>query len=190
MSPMSDGPSRERGWVGPVGAVPATAVAIAPLVLLAAALVFDLQSQRSGQQFLYARGGFVLSLMGLACGLLAGLLLALRLTPPRARPTPSRNLVAVLVLLVAALACFAVRLAARWEDSLVPVPVWVLVVELIAQVGSVACVVYGVRCDQPSVAGVGRDTPDGAPGDEDDGPADPTGAEARHEREGGDTSPE
>ncbi len=109
-----DAPQR-TGWVQ---ATHSSALAAA-ITLLGAAVAFDVTSTRADDQFIYARGAFTLTKLGLAVGILAVVLLVVELASWPQGGTRRQGLVHLAAMDVTIL-WFALRYLDRRSAPLVP----------------------------------------------------------------------
>jgi|GEM_PF-4785790 len=119
--------------------IAAVAVTV-PVTLLTAATVSDLQSQRTGDQFVFATGGFYLALAGVLAGVAATVVVASRLGRVGRGTAAFRQGRTALLLIDAALIWFGVACLRRVGSTSVPVPIWMLALSGLA----VACLIAAV----------------------------------------------
>lgn len=127
--------------------LPPSVVTASVITLFATGTAFDVQSQRSGDQLVYARAGYLLVLGGLVVGVAAVLVLvaSLSLLDRRGRAFIGgrRALGGLDLLLVWYAACALVRRG----ESFVPADVWIVAGSLAAQPVAIVVVVLLLRSE-------------------------------------------
>ncbi len=119
----------------PVTMVIAPAAVAVPATLLATATAFDIQSQRTGDQLLFAVVGFHLTTAGVLAGVAATVAVAWRLGRIEKGTAAFRRGRAALALIDAALIWFGVSWLRRIGITSDPVPAWALALSGLAVVG-------------------------------------------------------